>query len=446
MKDLTVGKEWRVILVFALPMLLGSVFQQLYNVVDSIIVGNFLGKEALAAVGASFPVIFVLISLIMGVAMGITIVISQFYGAKQYDKVKRAIDTMNIFLFVMSIILSIAAFFLIEPIFRLINLPEDLMPQAVSYFRWYCSGFILMFGYNSIAAILRGLGDSKTPLYFLIISTIVNIVLDILFVVVFKFGVASVAIATVIANGVAFVTAVIYLNKKHEIVKIKIRGLIFDKEIFKSSLRIGLPSGIQQSFVAIGMIALYWIVNEFGTDTIAAYSVAHRLDSFAAMPAMTLAMALSSFVGQNIGANKLDRVKKGLHATWVIAIITSVSVSLLMIVFNEGLISIFNQDAGVVRIGSRYLVIVSSFYVVFASMFVLNGLLRGAGATIIPMFSTLIALWALRIPFSYYMSRDLGTDGIWWGIPIAWAFGFIMSYIYYLSGKWKNKGVVKHGN
>ncbi len=444
MKDLTTGKEWKVILQFAFPMLLGNVFQQLYNVVDSIIVGNFLGKEALASVGASFPVIFVMISLVIGITIGITIIISQYYGAKNYEKVKRAIDTMNIFLFFTSIFLSVLAYFLSEPIFRLIKLPEELMADAVIYFRWFTSGFILMFGYNTVAAILRGLGDSKTPLYFLIISTIVNIALDILFVVVLKYGVASVAIATVIANGIAFLTAVIYLNKKHEMVRIKFRNLVFDKGIFRESIRIGLPSGIQQSFVALGMMALYWIVNDFGTDAIAAYSVAHRLDSFAGMPAMTLGSALSTFVGQNIGANKMSRVKKGMHATWIISIITSLLVFLSMIFFKENFMAAFNKDPGVIEIGASYLMIVSGFYVVFSSMFTINGVLRGAGATIIPMFSTLIALWVLRIPLSYYMSRDMGTDGIWWGIPIAWAFGFIMSYIYYLSGKWKNKGVVKY--
>ncbi len=444
MKDLTAGKEWKVILQFAFPMLLGNVFQQLYNVVDSIIVGNFLGKEALASVGASFPVIFVMISLVIGITMGITIIISQYYGAKNFEKVKTAIDTMNIFLFFTSIFLSILAYFLSEPIFRLIKLPEELMADAVIYFRWFTSGFILMFGYNTVAAILRGLGDSKTPLYFLIISTIVNIVLDILFVVVLKFGVASVALATVIANGVAFLTAILYLNKKHEMVRIKFRNLVFDKEIFRQSIRIGLPSGIQQSFVALGMMALYWIVNDFGTDAIAAYSVAHRLDSFAGMPAMTLGSALSTFVGQNLGANKMSRVKKGMHATWIISIITSLLVFLSMILFKENFMAAFNQDPRVIEIGASYLMIVSGFYVVFSSMFTINGVLRGAGATIIPMFSTLIALWVLRIPLSYYMSQDMGTDGIWWGIPIAWAFGFIMSYIYYLSGKWKNKGVVKY--
>ncbi|HDQ16248.1 MAG TPA: MATE family efflux transporter [Bacteroidetes bacterium] len=444
MKDLTAGKEWKVILQFAFPMLLGNVFQQLYNVVDSIIVGNFLGKEALASVGASFPVIFVMISLVIGITMGITIVISQYYGAKNFVKVKSAIDTMNIFLFFTSIFLSVLAYFLSEPIFRLIKLPEELMADAISYFRWFTSGFILMFGYNTVAAILRGLGDSKTPLYFLIISTFVNIVLDILFVVVLKFGVASVASATVIANGVAFLTAILYLNKKHEMVRIKFRNLVFDKEIFRQSIRIGLPSGIQQSFVALGMMALYWIVNDFGTDAIAAYSVAHRLDSFAGMPAMTLGSALSTFVGQNLGANKMSRAKKGMHATWIISIITSLVVFLCMILFKENFMAAFNQDTRVIEIGASYLMIVSGFYVVFSSMFTINGVLRGAGATIVPMFSTLIALWVLRIPLSYYMSQNMGTDGIWWGIPIAWAFGFMMSYIYYLSGKWKNKGVVKY--
>ncbi|MBN2519496.1 MAG: MATE family efflux transporter, partial [Bacteroidales bacterium] len=242
MKDLTVGKEGKQILTFALPMLAGNLFQQLYNIVDSIIVGRILGKEALAAVGASYPIIFTLISLVIGVAMGGTIIISQYFGAKDYIKVKKTIDTLYIFLFFASLFVSIIGIPLTDEIFRLLKLPEEIMPQANVYLKIYLSGMIAFFGFNATSAILRGLGDSKTPLYFLIISTLFNIILDLLFIIVFEWGIAGAAIATIISQGGAFITAIIYLNKTHKIIQFSFKNLVFDNSIFKDSLRIGLPS------------------------------------------------------------------------------------------------------------------------------------------------------------------------------------------------------------
>jgi putative MATE family efflux protein len=241
MKDLTQGNESKLILQFATPMLLGNVFQQLYNIVDSIIIGNFLGKEALAAVGAAFPFIFLLISLIIGIATGSTIVIAQYFGAKDLDKVRRAIDTLYIFLFFASISVSIIGIAFSDPYFRLISLPEEVIPLAVTYMNIYIGGIIFAFGFSGTSAILRGLGDSKTPLYFLIIATIANIILDLLFVLVFGWGVAGVAIATVISQAGAFITAILYLNRTHELVTLTTFRLRFDREIFRQSIRIGLP-------------------------------------------------------------------------------------------------------------------------------------------------------------------------------------------------------------
>jgi len=266
LKDLTIGKESKLILQFATPMLLGNVFQQMYNIVDSIIIGNYIGKEALAAVGASFPIIFTLISLVIGFATGATIIIAQYFGAKQIEKVKRTIGTLYIFLFFASIVLSILGIVFSGDIFKLIQLPEDVFPYAKLYLNIYLSGLIFFFGFNGTAAILRGLGDSKTPLYFLIFATLTNIVFDLLFVIVFKWGVAGVAIATVISQGGAFITAILYLNKTHKVVNLSISKLHFDKTIFNQSIRIGLPSGLQQTIVSLGLLAIVWIVNLFGTN------------------------------------------------------------------------------------------------------------------------------------------------------------------------------------
>lgn len=444
MKDLTRGNESRLILQFATPMLLGNIFQQMYNIVDSIVIGNYLGKEALAAVGASFPFIFLLISLIIGIASGSTIIIAQYFGAKDIDKVKKTIDTLYIFLFFASITISIVGITFSGPIFRLIDLPEEVIPQAVTYMDIYIGGIIFAFGFNGTAAILRGLGDSKTPLYFLVISTLTNIGFDLLFVIVFKWGIAGVAIATIVSQAGAFITAVIYLNRTHEIVSFSTWNLVFDREIFRQSIRIGLPSGIQQSFVSIGMLALFRIVNIFGTPAAAAYTVALRIGSFASMPAMNFAAALSTFVGQNIGANKASRVNSGLKATVLMTAAISLTISVFAVLFRKELMILFTKDMEVVAIGAEYLLIVSFFYVIFSTMFAVNGVLRGAGDTLIPMFVTLLSLWIVRIPVSYYLSTKIGIAGVWWGIPIGWFVGLVLAYIYFKTGRWKTKGVVKH--
>lgn len=445
-RDLTQGKEGRQILMFALPVLAATAFQQLYNVADSMIVGNYIGKEALAAVGASFPVIFVMISLLIGISSGISVVISQYYGAKQFGNVVKAINTFYVFIFITSIVLSILGVYFARDIFVYLSLPAEILEDATNYLQIYLGGLFVMFGFFGTNAILRGMGDSKTPLYFTIVSTVLNIALDLVFVLYFGWGIKGVAYASVIAQGISFIIATIYLNRGDSLIHFSMKNLSFDYEIFMKSLKIGLPTGLQQSFVAFGMIAIMRIVNDFGTDTIAAFTAASRLDAFAAMPGMAFSTALATFVGQNIGANKIERVRKGFIATLTFGSIISVVVSITMYFFGRQFIMLFSRDPNVIEIGYDYLVIVSSFYVLFTAMFATHGLLRGAGDTLIPMFLTLIALWLLRIPVSYYLSRPevgLGASGIWWGIPIAWAFGFISSIIYYKTGRWKRIKVIE---
>ena len=456
MKDLTQGSEGRNILRFAAPMLLGHMFQQLYTFVDQIIVGRFLGKEALASVGASFPILFTLIALIIGIATGGTIVISQFFGAKNFPKVKRAIDTIFIVMGISAVIMTVVGITFSEEIFRLIRLPEELMETANTYFTIYVSGLLVFFGYNSVAAILRGLGDSITPLYFLLLATVINIGLDLLFIVKLGWGIEGAAFATIIAQGIAFIAAVFYLNRNHELIKFNFREFAFDREIFKQSLRIGLPTGLQQTFVALGMMALLGIVNGFGTDVVAAYTAAGRLDSLAIIPSMVFSTALSTFVGQNIGAGKIDRVKRGLHRTMLMASAVAIGITLLVILFKFPLMRLFTTDQAVIGTGGEYLTIVTSFYLLFTGMFVYNGVMRGAGDTIIPMFITLISLWIIRIPVALFLSQEtihlfglsikgagLGARGIWWSIPSGWGFGLIFSFIYYRTGRWKTKSVIK---
>jgi putative MATE family efflux protein len=444
MQDLTTGKEGKLIFQFAAPMLLGNVFQQLFSVVDSIVVGKFIGKEALAAVGASFPVIFIMVSMIIGLVMGTTVVISQYFGAKDFVKVRRAIDTMYIYCAIAGIITTVIGLIISEPLLRLLGLPEEIMPQATQYLQIYLSGIIIFFGFNGTSAVLRGLGDSKTPLYFLIIATVANIILVLLFVAVFKWGVSGAAYATLIANGLAFGLAIYWLNKTHKIIRIAIKGLHFDKEIFRQSLNIGLPTGIQQTLVAMGALALMGIVNKFGTNVIAAFSVASRLDSLAMIPAMSFSQALSTFVGQNIGANKSERIRAGLISTVKMSGIVTIVTTIFIVFAGHLMMSLFTNDTEVIRLGDQYLTIVSTFYILFTLMFIYNGVMRGAGDTLIPMFFSLLSLWIIRIPMAWFLSGKIGATGIWWAIPAGWMIGLVLSFSYYKSGRWKKKAVVKY--
>lgn len=463
MKDLTIGKESRLIFNFALPMIAGNILQQLYNVVDSVIVGRFIGKEALAAVGASFPVIFTLIALVIGITMGATIIISQYFGAKEFENVKKTIDTVNIFLFFSSILITIIGILFADDIFVFLKLPAEILGQARLYMNIYLSGMVFMFGFNGVSAILRGIGDSKTPLFFLAISTFVNIAFDLLFVIVFKMGIAGAAIATVLSQAGAFIIAIIYLNKNHKIIQFAWKGLVFDKWIFRESIRIGLPSGLQQTFVSLGFVALLGIVNAYGTDVIAGYTAAMRIDSLAVLPAMNFSIALSTFVGQNLGANKFHRIKTGFLATFYMSGAISIIVTIFVLFFGKTIMALFTNDIGVITVGNDYLVIISSFYIIFNAMFLTNGVLRGAGDTLIPMFITLISLWLVRIPLAYILSNGfsfnfslfqhtftynfpfkMGEKGIWWAVPVAWIIGLILSYSYYLTGRWKTKSVFKN--
>jgi len=438
MKDLTTGKEHWLIFYFALPMLFGNLFQQLYNVVDSAIVGKYLGDEALAAVGASFPIIFLLISLIIGLTFGGTISISHFFGAKQYEKVRVTTDTMNIVIFFSSVLIGALGILFSDQVFRLIELPEEIIPMASDYLQVYLMGLPFFFGFWNFSAILRGVGDSKTPLYFLILSTLLNIGLDFLFIAGFGWGIRAVAFATIIAQAVGLLAAIIWTNN-NELLRLRIKGIRFDIDVLRKSMRIGLPSGVQHVLFSMGMLAIFGIVNQFGVKVIAAYSAAMRLDSLAIMPAINLSGALSTFVGQNMGAGKFERVKRGLIATMGMSVLISVTISLIMYFFGKNLMALFTSDPEVIRYGVDYLVIVSSFYFVFSGLFSVNAVMRGAGDMIIPMIITLISLWVVRIPFAWYFSDAMAEKAVWWSAPVGWITGVTLSTIYYYNGRWKRK-------
>ncbi len=442
MKDLTVGKESKCIFNFALPMLIGSLFQQLYNTADSIIVGRFVGKSAMAAVSGANPIMFLLTSFLMGITLGFSILISQYYGSKNMEKVKSAIDTTYLFIFIASFFITFIGVFFSGKILEIMNTPSEIFDLSKGYLIIIFTGTLFSTGYNSICAILRGLGDSTNPLYFLIIATILNIILDIVFIIYFNMGVNGVALATIIAQAVAFIFSVLYLNRKHEVLKIKVRNLKYDLEIFKTGLKLGLPSAIQQTLFSIGNITLQSLVNSYGTSAMAAFGAGSKIETFISLPIMNLGSAVSTFVAQNIGANKVDRVKKGVKSSINMSLSISLFVIIIFFLFKENLIKLFNTDPEVVSIGCRYLLTIGPFFFLIGTSFMLTSAIRGAGASMFAMISSMISLWIARIPASYLLSSFYGVNGIWMGIPIGWCVGLIVTGIYYKNGYWKNKAVV----
>ena len=437
--DLTEGKVWKVIVRFALPLLVGNLLQRFYNITDSIIVGQFLGKEALAAVSASFFIYYFIISLVIGVGSGTTVVISQLFGAKQYQKVQLAFSSFFIFMLVGGIILSIAGIIFAEPVFRLTNTPEEVIPQAVAYFRIYIGGTFLFVTFNSIISILRGVGESVRPMLFILITTVLNIAFDLLFILVFKWGIEGAARATVVSQGIGMCIALAYVNNTHPLLSIKTQDMLFDWKLFKESLKIGLPTSVQQCAIALGLIALLGIVNSFGTNTLTAYGAAGKIDTIITQAILTLSGALAAFCGQNIGAGRLDRVKKGVQFTMYTNIALGLLTFAAVYLFGNEMMRIFTKDIDVVAIGKEYLLIIGGFFIVHGALNVYNGALRGAGDTLFPMITSLVCLWLIRIPLAYYLSSWLGRNGIWWAIGISITIGLIVTFVYYKMGFWKRR-------
>ena len=309
MLDLTKGDERKTIVKYAVPLIVGSVLQNLYSLINSVIVGNYLGKEALAAVGISFPIIFAVTSLIIGFTIGLSIVIGQYFGSKQYDNLKKSISTSYISLVVFAIIMTTFSILTGKYLLKLLGAQEDIIAQATSYFNVFCLGFLFAFPFNATNAVLRGIGDSITPVYFLVFSIVVNFVLNYVFVVVLNYGLTSTAWASVIGQILALILMIVYINKKHPFISIKLKEMKFDSKIFKYIMKISLPSGIQQFVIAINAVVLMSLVASFSTDAIAGYSVATRIDAIASIPAFIFSSALANFVAQNAGALEFKRIK-----------------------------------------------------------------------------------------------------------------------------------------
>jgi len=431
LRDLTTGKEYRAIMAFTLPILIGNIFQQMYNVIDSIVVGRILGTESLAAVGLCFQINLLLVAITVGVTLGVGIIISQCFGAKDYDKIYDVIQTGYAFTSIIAIVITVTGFVFCENILILVRVPNDILPLTLTYLRIIFLGIIPSFMYNAVSNVLRGLGDSKAPVYFLISAALLNLVLAIAFVAVFRWGISGAAYATVISQLFSFIGIYYYLNKKYPQFQVRIRDWRIKRQILKQCLEISIPAAMQQVFISLGLIVIQILINSFGSECMAAYAAASRIDGFALMPAQNMGQALSIFTAQNIGAKKNDRVVNGYKATMLIGSVLSIVLGLIIIMFPDILMKLFSNDIGILEIGRSYLRIIASAYIIFAAMHITNGALLGYGKTFVPMISSIVSLCLLQVPIAISLSGYLGYVGIWIATPIGWTGGLIIRAVYF---------------
>jgi putative MATE family efflux protein len=441
---MTVGSPLKHIIKFSIPLLIGNIFQQSYNIADSIIVGNFIGTDAQAAVVIGMPVFFLVIALFAGLGMGATIILSQNYGAKEMETVRKTIRTIYSAVFTVSIPLTTIGILVTPSLMRLLGVPESTMDMAVTYVTVTFIGLIGLMGFNFNAGILQGLGDSKTPLRFIIISSVINIALDFLFILVFKWGIAGVAFATVIAQAFSWLYGVWYIRRKYPELELSLFKFGLDKAILLKILRVGLPSAIQQSLFSFGMLAMQNLVNRGGSAFIAGFGIAMRIDSFVFLPVFSFFAALTTFTGQNIGAQQIDRVKQGLRATLTASLCLFAVIAALVLLFGQHLLALFNPDPEVIKNGMNYLFSVVPFSFLIVIQFMLVAVMRGAGQVMVPVFTTIAGFILVRIPSAYLIERYFGIEYIFYCFAIGWVVSLTMAVIVYSTGKWKTKSLVMH--
>lgn len=446
-KDFLTGNPGRVVLVFAIPMLIGNIFQQLYSTVDTIIVGNFVGKNAVAAVGGTFSIQFLVLSLAMGFTTGMSVVISQLYGARDMVRLKRAFSTSAIFSLMLSVVLGVVGILVINPLLtHMLQTPAEIYADSYTYLLITFIGYPFTLIYNMYAAVLRAVGDSKTPLYFLILSALTNIILDLVFVVGFGMGVAGVAIATMIAQALSCVCCHIYVGKKYEIFQLTKETLVFDKDLLKGIIRYGVPSAIQQSVLSLNFMVVQRFVNFFGADMTAAFSVVNKIENFVTMPQMNLAMALSMFAGQNIGAGEEKRAKQGVTDVLKMQVAFWAVILFVLPMVASGLIRLFGMgdDANVMAIGVEAIKLCSKLYILFGFMQTFSNFLRGVGDAKFSMVTTICMIF-IRLPITYVLVHIIqyGEMSIWIGMGFGWFTVMTMNIVRYLKGGWRGKAFVQ---
>lgn len=438
-QDLTQGNAQSVLWRFSIPMFVSVIFQQLYNMADSVIAGKFAGEDALAAVGASYPITMIFMAIAVGSNIGCSVVISQYFGAKRFGEMKTAVSTTLLSSVVLAAVLTAAGLLGSRGMMTLINTPENIFGDGALYLRIYIGGFLFLFLYNVATGIFNSLGDSRTPLYFLIGSSLGNIVLDLIFVAVFGWGVAGVAWATFIAQGIACILALLALGRRMKAVRTDKRPEIFSRDMLFRVGRIAVPSILQQSFISVGNIFIQGLINSYGSSVIAGYSAAVKLNTFCITSITTLGNGTSSFTAQNLGAGLLERVREGLKASVKLALFFAALFFVAFFLAGRTMLSLFmNEDSTVaMETGVLFLKIVSPFYFVIAVKLMADGVLRGAGAMKAFMTATFTDL-LLRVILAFLLASFMGTLGIWLSWPIGWVAAAILSVGFYRKGVWKN--------
>ena len=435
--QITEGIIWRQLLLFFFPIVFGTFFQQLYNTIDTVIVGQFVGKAALASVGGSATqLINLVVGFFTGLSSGASVVIAQFFGAKDERSVKESLHTAYAFSILGSIVISALGIGLASQLLRWMNTPEELLADSTLYLRIYFAGILFVFIFNVGSSILRAVGDSKNPLYYLIACCFINIFLDLLFVIVFHLGVAGVAYATFLSQAISALLVTHKLMTSHSILTLKIRDIRLHKNVLKSQLWIGLPAGFQSVMYSISNVIIQAALNRFGTDTVAAWSAYGKLDAIFWMVSGAIGISITTFVGQNYGARKYDRVHKSVRICLGIDSIISVILIVFLMLFRVPLFRLFTQDPSVIRIGSDMLALITPCYIFFVFIEVLAGALRGMGNVMIPTLITLLGVCVLRLIWIAVVLQISPTvNAIIYSYPVTWIATAVLFIIYYLHKK-----------
>ncbi|MBO6093002.1 MAG: MATE family efflux transporter [Oscillospiraceae bacterium] len=441
-RSLTEGAPWKGILSFMMPVLLGLLLQQLYNTVDTIIVGNFAGESQLAAVGACGVLTMAFLAMANGFSAGACILIAQLFGAERKEDMRRQASSSLIVMIAMGVAATVVALFISRFALRtILATPESLIPMANLYFKIYAAGLIFQFGYNIVSAILRGIGDSKATLYFLLVASVINVVLDIVFVYSLDMGVAGAAIATDIAQALSCIVGFVYMMKKYPVFRWKFKEFTFERELGKRSLKAGFPMALQQFIVSFGFVFIQRAVNSYGEAMTASFSVAQKIETYMTLPASALMTTQGTFTGQNIGAGRIDRVKTGAKHTVLISEIITAGILIVAFIFARPIVTAFGLGTEAVGYCTDHVRFVAVSLPVFAAYFPLLGLFQGANNA---LFSTLVATGALtvRVAVTYLLQGmpGFGYHMIWWNTLFGWGFGFVLAWTHFLWGKWQ-KGI-----
>lgn len=446
--DMLHGSPGKSLFFFALPMILGNLFQQFYNMADSIIVGRFVGEDALAAVGASYSLTTVFIMVAIGGGIGASVLTSQYLGAGKFDRMKTSVCTALFSFLILSILLAVFGFFADERILILLKTPENILPDAVLYLQIYFLGLPFLFMYNILSAIFNALGKSSIPLYLLIFSSLLNIGLDLFMVLSLGLGVAGVAIATVAAQGLSAILSFCILIRtlKGYPVAGHPKGAVplFDLEMLSRGTKIAIPSIIQQSIVSIGMLLVQSVVNSFGSSVLAGYSAGMRIESICIVPMIATGNAVSTFTAQNLGQGQPDRVKKGYRASYLMILTFAVIICLSLQLFHEPIISAFvdaKNGQAAFATGNSYLTFIGWFFCIIGFKAITDGVLRGAGDVGVYMAANLINL-AIRVFVANYFAPIWGVTAVWYAVPMGWAANFLISFLWYRTGRWSRKRVI----